>query len=73
MDDYLGKPFEQAQLVAVLNRWLPSVGPVARPPAAARSSLRRLNHPSRKRRQPAQWRRNWPRRLPRCRPPRANA
>ncbi|MFO1372777.1 MAG: ATP-binding protein [Candidatus Competibacteraceae bacterium] len=35
MDDYLGKPFEQAQLVAVLNRWLPSVGPVARPPAAA--------------------------------------
>ena len=35
MDDYLSKPFEQAQLVAILECWLPAAGNVApRPPVA---------------------------------------
>ncbi|MDG4598104.1 MAG: response regulator [Candidatus Contendobacter sp.] len=35
MDDYLSKPFEQARLVAILNRWLPAAGDSACPPPAA--------------------------------------
>lgn len=34
MDDYLSKPFEQAQLVAALDRWLPAVEVIAAAPPA---------------------------------------
>lgn len=35
MDDYLGKPFEQSQLVAILERWLPKSEASTPPPAAS--------------------------------------
>jgi CheY-like chemotaxis protein/HPt (histidine-containing phosphotransfer) domain-containing protein len=38
MDDYLGKPFEQSQLVAILERWLPKAEANSSPAAASPSS-----------------------------------
>ena len=35
MDDYLSKPFEQAQLMAMLDRWLPAAGNIAPVPPVA--------------------------------------
>ena len=38
MDDYLSKPFEQAQLVTLLERWLPATREVAPVPPVATSA-----------------------------------
>ena len=45
MDDYLGKPFEQAQLVTLLERWLPPVRSVAPVPAVTPSTTLHLPQP----------------------------
>jgi len=42
MDDYLSKPFEQAQLVAVLDHWLPAAGDAAATPLLAVSATATL-------------------------------